>query len=164
MSVNVYESSGTKTTGNFLTDSIKGNLASGKLVIYVDTTDGFLKHKIDEHLHENMKVIRTDDLKMICLVLQEVQKQISGNIDLVVYIDHFENTQADIEEPMIHSRSTIRHRGTLFNLLNQKGVYGHLTAIVPVTIPKTSIVPASNYGSCKITRLENFETPLTSIA
>ena len=164
MSVNVYESSGTKTTGNFLTDSIKGNLASGKLVIYVDTTDGFAKHKIDEHLHENMKVIRTDDLKMICMLLQEVQKQIKNKIDLVVYLDHFENTQADIEEPMIQNRSTTRHRGILFNLLNTEGVVAYLTAIVPVTIPKTSIVSASNYGSCNITRLDNFETPLTSIA
>lgn len=164
MSVNVYESSGTKTTGNFLTDSIKGNLVSGKLVIYVDTTDGFSKHKIDEHIHDNIKVIRTADLKMICMVLQEVQKQINGNHELVVYIDHFEYTQADIEEPMIQNRSTTRYRGILFNLLNQERVTGYITAIAPVTIPKTSTISASNYGACKITRLENFESPLTSIA
>lgn len=164
MSVNVYESSGTKTTGNFLTESINRNLASSKLVIYVDTTDGFTKHKIDKHLHKNMKVIRTDDLKLICMVLQEVLKKIQDEMELVVYIDHFENTQADIEEPMIQNRSTTRYRGLLFNILNQKCVSAHITAIVPITIPKTSTISAANYGLCKITRLENFDTPLTSIA
>ena len=91
------------------------------------------------------------------MALQEVLTQIIGNMELVVYIDHFENTQAGIDEPMIQNRSTTRYRGILFNLLNQKGVTAHLTAIAQVTIPKTSTISASNYGSCNITRLGNFE-------
>ncbi len=160
MSINVYESCEIKTTGNFLTRSIKDNLKAGKFVVYIDTTDGFTKHKINEHLHENITVVCTDDLKMICMLLQDILERVNGKLEIVVYIDHFENTQADIEDPTIQNRSTTLYRKKLFNLLNQSGVDAYITSIILPSITKTRTVSVSNYGECNYVQLSNFEKPL----
>ena len=56
MSIHFYDSKIQRSTGNFLTKSIKRDLDVGVSVIYIDTISGFSKHDIPRDT-KNLQII-----------------------------------------------------------------------------------------------------------
>jgi len=133
MSIHFYDSEVQRSTGNFLTKSIKRDLYAGVSVIYIDTTRGFDKHGISRDT-ENLQIIDSCDLAFLLTVVRDILKT---NWEGSIYIDHFEYTTACLEDPLTEDMVTAKYRSLFLVMLNIMYVNTYITCTKLPNKPNT---------------------------
>ena len=138
--INVYHST-QKSTGIFLGKMISEDMTRS-VVVYIDTTNGFSKYRIDP---DKVELISTACIEDVVSIMRLIE----AGKNLVVYIDHFEMLKSRESDP-IGDMVTSKLRVELFDILRTRCITTHITCSVVDSDTKIIPIGTRGYFTCNV--------------
>jgi hypothetical protein len=160
----VFESN-CRSTGNFLTESINAALATNDIVVYVDSVLGFHKHGINEYAHENLIIIKSNNLRTVYKDLNTIIN--TSDVNISVYFDHFEalhpNEIVDGNDHLSIYMASAKYKRNILRLLSKPNINTYITAVVSddVTYRKSFFNPFLYNGKYMV--IDSFDKSLNAL-